>query len=147
MLSRFRGDAVRKEENCTHWGIGITQGRCNALKSGNAIGFKKRGLQGESGRKNRYHDRKICAYVYKPANLTNETKAKNHSIIVFSKYPEKLNTWIERGFSINYEIYRTERYTTRAQLTQCFNCYGYDIKTCQAKTCCGKRGESHKTQS
>ena len=38
----------------------------------------------------------------------NPTKAERHSIIIFSKYPEELNIWIERGFSINYEIYRTE---------------------------------------
>jgi|SRR5208282_897367 len=60
----------------------------------------------------------------------------------------KLNIWIERDFSINYQIYRTERYTTRAQLIQCFNCYGYEhhAKTCQIQTCCGKCGESHETQ-
>jgi hypothetical protein len=55
----------------------------------------------------------------------NPTAAEYHSVIVFSKYPEELNTWIERGFSINYQIYRTQRYTKRAQLIQCFNCYGY----------------------
>ena len=78
----------------------------------------------------------------------NPTKAKHHSIIVSSKYPEELNNWIERGFSINYEIHTTERYTTRTQLTQCFNCYdyGHHAKTCQAKTRCGKCGESHETQ-
>ena len=79
----------------------------------------------------------------------NPTMAEHHSITVFSKYPEELNTWIERGFSINYQIYRTERYTKRTQLIQCFNCYGYGhhAKTCQAKTCCGKCGESHETQN
>jgi hypothetical protein len=79
----------------------------------------------------------------------NPTKAKYHSIIIFSKYPEEANTWIERGFSINYEIHRTERYTKRTQLVQCFNCYGYGhhAKTCQAKTCCGKCAESHETQN
>src|SRR5271169_2344385 len=40
----------------------------------------------------------------------NPTTAKYHSIIIFSKYPEELNTWIDQGFSINYQIYRTERY-------------------------------------
>ena len=35
----------------------------------------------------------------------NPTKAEHHSVIVFSKYPEELNPWIERGFSINYQIY------------------------------------------
>jgi hypothetical protein len=79
----------------------------------------------------------------------NPTEAEHHSIIVFSKYPEELNTWIERGFGIKYQIYRTERYSKRMQLTQCFNCYGYGhhAKTCQAKTCCGKCGESHETQN
>ena len=78
----------------------------------------------------------------------NPTTAEYHSIIVFSKYPEELNTWIERGFSINYQIYRTERYTKRMQLIQCFNCYGYGhhAKICQAKTRCGKCGEFHETQ-
>jgi hypothetical protein len=79
---------------------------------------------------------------------SNSTTAKHHSIIVSSKYPEDLNSWIERGFSINYEIHRTERYTTRTQLTQCYNCYGYGhyAKSCQAKTCCGKCGETHATK-
>jgi hypothetical protein len=35
----------------------------------------------------------------------NPTKAEHHSIVVFSKYPEELNIWIDRGFSIKYEIY------------------------------------------
>ena len=79
----------------------------------------------------------------------NSTTAKHHSIIVSSKYPEDLNSWIERGFSINYEIHRTERYTTRTQLTQCYNCYeyGHYAKSCQAKTCCGKCGETHATKA
>jgi hypothetical protein len=79
----------------------------------------------------------------------NPTKAENHSFVVFSKYPEELNIWIARGFSINYDIYRTERYTKRTQLTQCYNCYGYEhyAKVCQAKTCCGKCGESHETKN
>jgi hypothetical protein len=79
----------------------------------------------------------------------NPTAAEYQSIIVFSKYPEELNTWIEQGFSINYQIYRTQRFTKRTQLIQCFNCYGYGhhAKTCQAKTCCGKCGESHETQN
>ena len=79
----------------------------------------------------------------------NQTNAKHHSIVIASKYPEELNTWIERGFSINYEIYRPEKYTKRTQLIQCFNCYGYGhhAKVCQTKTCCGKCGESHETQS
>ena len=78
----------------------------------------------------------------------NPTMAKHHSIIVSSKYPEDLNRWIKRGFSINFETYRTERYTTRTQLIQCYNCYGYGhcAKDCQAKTCCGKCGESHATK-
>ena len=65
----------------------------------------------------------------------NQTNSKYHSIVVFSKYPEELNTWIERGFSINYQIYRTEKYTKQTQLKQCFNCYGYGhhTKACQAK--------------
>jgi hypothetical protein len=79
----------------------------------------------------------------------NPTKAEHHSIVVFSKYPEELNIWIDRGFSINYEIYRTERYIKRTQLIQCFNCYGYGhhAKSCQAKTCCGKCAEPHKTEN
>jgi hypothetical protein len=79
----------------------------------------------------------------------NPTNAEYHSIIVFSKYPEELNSWIERGFSINYKIYRTERYTKRTQLAQCLNCYEYGnhAKTCQAKICCGRCGESHETQN
>lgn len=59
----------------------------------------------------------------------NPIKAKHHSIIIFSKYPEEANTWIERGLSIKYEIHRTERYTKRTQLVQCFNCYGYGHHT------------------
>jgi hypothetical protein len=67
---------------------------------------------------------------------------------VSSKYPEDLNTWIKRGFSINFQIHRTERYTTRTQLIQCYNCYeyGHCAKNCQAKTCCGRCGESHATK-
>ena len=73
----------------------------------------------------------------------NETKGKYHPIIVFSKYSEELNTWIERGFSIKYQIYRTKRYIPRIQSMQCFNCYGYGhhVKTCRVKTCCGKCGD------
>ena len=35
----------------------------------------------------------------------NLTKAKHHSIGVFGKYAEDSNTWIEKGFSINYQIH------------------------------------------
>ena len=78
----------------------------------------------------------------------NPTDAAHHSIIVFGKHTEELNKWLERGFSINYKIYRTDRYTTRAQLVQCFNCYGYGhyAKNCTAATRCGKCGDSHQTQ-
>jgi len=78
----------------------------------------------------------------------NPTEATHHSIIVFSKYIEELNTWLERGFSINYEIYRTERHTTQARIIQCFNCYeyGHHAKNCIAATCCGKYREPHETQ-
>ena len=47
---------------------------------------------------------------------SNSTTAKHHSIVVSSKYPEDLNTWIKSGFSINYEIHRTERYTINTML-------------------------------
>jgi len=47
---------------------------------------------------------------------SNSTTGTHYSIVVSSKCPEDLNKWIERGFSINYEIHRTERYTTRTQL-------------------------------
>jgi len=78
----------------------------------------------------------------------NPTNATHHSIIVFGKHTDELNKWLERGFSINYEIYRTDRYTTQIQLKQCFKCYGYGhyAKHCTATMRCGKCGESHETQ-
>ena len=43
----------------------------------------------------------------------NPTKAEHHSVIVFSKYPEELNPWIERG-SVSIIKY-TERSDTQSE--------------------------------
>ena len=79
------------------------------------------------------------------------TDAPTHSIIVFSKDTVILNEAITiYGFNIKYRTYRSERYIPQMQLTQYFNCHGYNRRASQSKSKSPKYGKcahAHETQS